>query len=170
MFNLNWYNVALLVLLALFIFGDKLPRVVADGLRMLRNLRRMAQNATADLNRELGTNLQLEDLHPKTFVRKHLLSEQEQERLLAPIREISDDVVRQTRGVQEDLREVGRRTERVAEQARRSTNLRKSPAAAPQPRPAESVELPESTAASEGASSDAGARVRSSRPNYDDIT
>ncbi|HLU45139.1 MAG TPA: preprotein translocase subunit TatB [Natronosporangium sp.] len=114
MFNLNWYNVVILLLLALFIFGDKLPKVVSDGLRILRQLRQMAQNATNDLNRELGTDLRLEDLHPKTFVRRHLLSEQEQERLLAPIRQVTDEVVQQTRAVQEEIREVGQRAQSVA--------------------------------------------------------
>lgn len=180
MFNLNWYNVALLVLLALFIFGDKLPKVISDGLRMLRNLRRMAQNATTDLNQQLGTDLQLEDLHPKTFVRKHLLSEQEQERLLAPIREVSEDVVRQTRGVQDDLREVGRRTERVTEQARQAVGRKPSEQkAAPQPRgeqppPGDGIsETGTGSAAAAGASAAgtpaAGTPTRS-RTNYDDIT
>ena len=38
----------------------------------------MARNATSDLSRELGTDIQLEDLHPKTFIRKHLLSEEDE--------------------------------------------------------------------------------------------
>ena len=102
--NLNWWNIAVLLLLALFIFGDKLPQMVSDGLRMLRNLRRMAQNATTDLGRELGTDLRLEDMHPKAFVRKHLLSEADQEELTRPIKEVSDDLARHTRGVGDEIR------------------------------------------------------------------
>lgn len=105
--NLNWYNVVILLLLALFVFGDKLPQIIADGLRLLRNLRRMAQNATSDLSRELGTDVRLEDLHPKAFVRKHLLSEEDQEKLLQPLKGVSEDVVRQTRGLQQELRDLG---------------------------------------------------------------
>ena len=147
--NLNWTNVVILLLLALFIFGDKLPAIIADGLRLLRNLRRMAQTATTDLNRELGTDLQLEDLHPKTFVRKHLLSEADQEALLKPLRGVSDDVLRQARGVENDLREVGRRTERVTGELKQATErgtpgqagVVAGPAAAVQP-PAANAHLP----------------------------
>ena len=42
----------------MLIFGDKLPNVINDGLRMLRNLRAMATSATSDLSRELGTDIQ----------------------------------------------------------------------------------------------------------------
>lgn len=161
MFNLNWYNVVILLLLALFIFGDKLPKVVGDGLRMLRQLRRMAQNATTDLNRELGTDLRLEDLHPKAFVRRHLLSEQEQERLLAPIRGVTDDVVRQTREVQEEFREVGRRAE--------SATSRGRPAAAPQGRRTSAA----SSAATDPSPADprpAAGGATPARVDYDDVT
>ena len=44
--NLNWWEIGALLLVALLIFGDKLPNVITDGLRMLRNLRNMARNAT----------------------------------------------------------------------------------------------------------------------------
>ena len=122
--NLHWTNLVLLLLLALFIFGDKLPGMIADGLRLLRNLRRMAQTATTDLNRELGTDLTLADLHPKTFVRKHLLSEADQQALMRPLKEVSDDVAAQVRGVEGELRDVGRRTERVGEDLKRSARPR----------------------------------------------
>src|SRR5690606_16755219 len=98
--NLSGYEIVLLLLLALIIFGDRLPQVVADGMRMLRNLHRMARTATSDLSRELGTDLTLEDLHPKTFARRHLLSESEQEALTRPFKTVSDDLRRHT----DDLR------------------------------------------------------------------
>jgi sec-independent protein translocase protein TatB len=107
--NLNWGHIVILLVLALFIFGDKLPHAIADGLRLLRNLRRMAQNATSDLSRELGTDIQLEDLHPKTFVRKHIMSEADQEALFKPLKSVSEDVMNQARGLEGDLKEVGRR-------------------------------------------------------------
>ena len=118
--NLSWYEVVALLLLALFIFGDKLPKLIADGLRMLRNLRRMAQNATSDLSRELGTDIQLEDLHPRSFVRKHLLSEEDQDRLLQPLKGVSEDLKQQTRGVQQDLKQVSQEAEEAASQVRQA--------------------------------------------------
>jgi sec-independent protein translocase protein TatB len=83
--NLNWWEIGALLLVALLIFGDRLPNVISDGLRMLRNLRNMAQNATSDLSRELGTDITLEDLHPKTFIRKHLLSEEDEAAIRKPL-------------------------------------------------------------------------------------
>lgn len=80
--NLNFWEIIGLALLALFIFGpERLPKLVADAARLLRNLRNMARNATQDLSRELGTEVRLEDLHPKTFLRKHLLSEEDEQTL-----------------------------------------------------------------------------------------
>jgi len=91
--NLNFWEVGALALLALFIFGpERLPKVIGDGMRMLRNLRSMARNATDDLSRELGTEVRLEDLHPKTFIRKHLLSEEEERELRRPFDDIYSDV------------------------------------------------------------------------------
>lgn len=104
--NLNWWEIGLLLLLALLIFGDRLPVVIGDGLRMLRNLRSMATNATADLNRELGTDLQLEDLHPKAFIRKHLLTEEEEQAIRKPLQSLFDDLRTDVKGVRDELNDV----------------------------------------------------------------
>jgi sec-independent protein translocase protein TatB len=104
--NLNWWEIVGLLLLALLIFGERLPKVIADGLRMVRGLRAMAQNATSDLSRELGTDIQLQDLHPKAFIRKHLLSEDEQEALRKPLQGLYDDVKSDLSGVKADLDDV----------------------------------------------------------------
>ncbi|WP_030443202.1 preprotein translocase subunit TatB [Actinoplanes subtropicus] len=104
--NLNWWEVGALLLLALLIFGERLPKVIGDGLRMLRGLRAMAQNATSDLNKELGTDLQLQDLHPKAFIRKHLLSEEEEEALRKPLQGLFEDVKSDLNGVKTDLNQV----------------------------------------------------------------
>ncbi len=104
--NLNWWEIAALLMLALLIFGERLPKVIADGLRMLRGLRAMAQNATTDLNRELGTDLQLQDLHPKAFIRKHLVSEEEEAAIRKPLQGLFDDVKQDLSGVKDDLNEV----------------------------------------------------------------
>jgi sec-independent protein translocase protein TatB len=104
--NLNWWEIGLLVLVALLIFGDKLPNVISDGLKMVRNLRKMASNATGDLSRELGTDIQLEDLHPKAFIRKHLMSEEEQESLRKPLQRMFEDAKSDLSGVHQDLKDV----------------------------------------------------------------
>jgi sec-independent protein translocase protein TatB len=96
--NIGGWELITLILLGLFIFGpDKLPKAIADGLRMLRQLRDMARNATSDLSKELGTDIQLEDLHPRTFVRKHLLSEEDEAALRRPLEEAYRDLRQTTR-------------------------------------------------------------------------
>jgi sec-independent protein translocase protein TatB len=91
--NLNWWEIAMLALVGLFIFGpERLPKVIGDATRMLRTVRQMARNATTELREELGTDIDLEDLHPKTFVRKHLLSEDEEESIRRPLRDAWRDL------------------------------------------------------------------------------
>jgi sec-independent protein translocase protein TatB len=98
--NLNIWEIICLALLGLFIFGpERLPKVIADAMRILRGLRAMARNATNDLSRELGTEVNLEDLHPKTFIRKHLLSEEDEKNLRRPF----DDLARDVRGIASDV-------------------------------------------------------------------
>ena len=104
--NLNWWEIGGLLLLALLIFGERLPKVIGDGLRMLRGLRAMAQNATNDLSRELGTDIQLQDLHPKAFIRKHLLSEEDEAAIRKPLQGLLDDVKTDFSGVKADLDDV----------------------------------------------------------------
>jgi sec-independent protein translocase protein TatB len=104
--NLNWWEIGALLMLALLIFGERLPKVIGDGLKMLRGLRAMAQNATSDLSRELGTDIQLQDLHPKAFIRKHLLSEDDEAAIRKPLQGLLDDVKQDLNGVKSDLSEV----------------------------------------------------------------
>jgi sec-independent protein translocase protein TatB len=104
--NLNWWEIAALLMLALLIFGERLPKVISEGLRMLRGLRAMAQNATSDLSRELGTDIQLQDLHPKAFIRKHLLSEDDEQAIRKPLQGLFEDVKADLNGVKSDLDDV----------------------------------------------------------------
>jgi sec-independent protein translocase protein TatB len=91
--NLGGLEIVGLVLVALFIIGpDRLPKVISDTMGFLRKVRSMARNATSDLSRELGTNIELEDLHPKTFLRKHLLSEAEEDALRKPFQDAFREV------------------------------------------------------------------------------
>lgn len=104
--NLNWWEIGALLMLALLIFGERLPTVIGEGLKMLRGLRAMAQNATTDLSRELGTDIQLQDLHPKAFIRKHLLSEEDEAAIRKPLQGLFDEVKSDLNGVKSDLSEV----------------------------------------------------------------
>ncbi len=66
-------------MLALVIFGpDQLPKMAAQLGRALRDLRQLADKAKTDLTEGLGpefADFDIADLHPKTFVRKHLLDD-----------------------------------------------------------------------------------------------
>src|SRR3989440_9817641 len=116
--NLNSWHILVLGLLGVFIFGpDRLPKAIADGVRMLRNLRSMARNATSDLSRELGTEITLEDLHPKTLLRKHLLSEEDEQALRRPLEEIYRDVKDDVTGIGSEARGVADGLKSVASDA-----------------------------------------------------
>src|SRR5215475_3139017 len=104
-FGINGWEFVVLLLLATFIFGpDRLPKAISDGVRMLRNLRDMARNATGDLSRELGTDISLEDLNPKTLIRKHLLSEEDEATLRKPLEGLFNDVKKDVQGIGEELK------------------------------------------------------------------
>jgi sec-independent protein translocase protein TatB len=72
-------NLLVLGVLALIIFGpDQLPKMASQAGRALRDLRRIAESAKADLQEGLGPEFRdfdIADLHPKNFVRKHLWDE-----------------------------------------------------------------------------------------------
>jgi sec-independent protein translocase protein TatB len=103
--NLNGWEVIILALLALFIFGpERLPKVISEAVRVIRALREMARNATNDLSREIGTEVKLEDLHPKTFIRKHLLSEEDEQTLRKPF----EDLYHETRQLGSEVADAGR--------------------------------------------------------------
>jgi sec-independent protein translocase protein TatB len=105
--NLDGWKLLVLALLGIFILGpDKLPKYVADGVKMLRNLRDMARNATGDLSRELGTDISLEDLNPKAFIRKHVLSEEDEKALRAPLEELYKGVREDVKGLSDDVKQT----------------------------------------------------------------
>lgn len=82
MFNLSPFTLVALTMIALFIYGpDKLPKAVGEGARSLRRLRALLRGATEDVRKELGPeyqNLQLADLNPRSFIRKHLLEDEKE--------------------------------------------------------------------------------------------
>ncbi|MEU9505232.1 preprotein translocase subunit TatB [Micromonospora sp. NPDC048170] len=131
--NLNWWEIGALLLLALLIFGDRLPAVISDGLRMVRNLRTMANNATTDLSRELGTDIQLEDLHPKAFIRKHLLSEEDEQAIRKPLQGVYDNLRADVTSVHNELKDVASAADLRKGGSRPTTATGGAPAPAPRP-------------------------------------
>ena len=79
MFDLSIPKILVLVVIALIVFGpDQLPKIASQAGRALRDLRRIAESAKADLQEGLGPEFQdfdIADLHPRAFVRKHLWDE-----------------------------------------------------------------------------------------------
>jgi sec-independent protein translocase protein TatB len=77
MFDIGLPEFAVLAVAALFIFGpERLPQAAAQAAKLLKQVRNMATNARAELTNELGPefgNLSLEDLNPRTFIRKNLI-------------------------------------------------------------------------------------------------
>jgi sec-independent protein translocase protein TatB len=78
-FDLSIPKLLVLGVLALVIFGpEQLPKMAAQAGRALRDLRRLAEVARADLEENLGPefrDLDLGDLNPRNFVRKHFWDE-----------------------------------------------------------------------------------------------
>ena len=79
--SLGWGEVAVLLVLGLFVFGpERLPGMAAEAGKGLRQLRLYVKNMTTDLKNELGPELgdvDLASLNPRTFVQKHLFSDDE---------------------------------------------------------------------------------------------
>jgi sec-independent protein translocase protein TatB len=78
-FDLSITKLLFFAVIALVVFGPKeLPKIAAQAGRVLRDLRRIAEGAKADLKEGLGPEFQdfdFEDLNPRRFVQKHLLDE-----------------------------------------------------------------------------------------------
>jgi sec-independent protein translocase protein TatB len=91
--DIGFFEIAAIAVLALLIFGpERLPKLVSDGARMLREVRRMASGARQDLKDSLGpelSDLNISDLDPRTFVKRNLLD---------PIDEEVQDVKRDVNG------------------------------------------------------------------------
>ena len=66
-----------LVVLAVLLFGpDKLPEIIQNVAGFLRKVRELSESAKDEIRSGLGPefkDFEFEDLHPKTFVRKHVL-------------------------------------------------------------------------------------------------
>jgi sec-independent protein translocase protein TatB len=79
--DIGFGELLVLAVLAIFIFGpEKLPEVAAQAGRWVRQVRSMAQSARDDLRGQLGPefdDLHLDDLNPRSFVRRHLWEDDE---------------------------------------------------------------------------------------------
>lgn len=79
MFDLSITKLLVLAVIALVIFGpNELPKIASQAGRALRDLRRIAEGAKADLREGLGPEFQdfdFDDLNPRRFVQKHLLED-----------------------------------------------------------------------------------------------
>lgn len=75
--DVGFGEILVILVLALFIFGpDRLPKMASELGKGLRQVRRMATNARRDLRDGMGPemdNIDIDDLNPRRFVRKHLL-------------------------------------------------------------------------------------------------
>lgn len=81
MFGMSAWHIAVLVVVGLFVFGpERLPTLLRDLGKALRQVRATAQTMQEDLKSELGPevgDLDLRSLHPRTFVEKHLFGDEE---------------------------------------------------------------------------------------------
>ena len=79
MFDLSLPKLLVLAVIALVVFGpNELPKMAAKAGKALRELRRIAEGAKADLREGLGpefADFDIDDLNPRHFVQKHLLSD-----------------------------------------------------------------------------------------------
>lgn len=77
--DLNFTKVLVLGVVALIVFGpERLPAMAAQAGRALREIRKMLDGAKSELRENLGpefTDLDIADLNPRHFVRKHLMDE-----------------------------------------------------------------------------------------------
>jgi sec-independent protein translocase protein TatB len=87
MFGLGMEKIFVLAVLALFLVGpDKLPQFAMDAARFLQRVRGFGHQAVNELKGQLGpefANLELKDLHPKTFLANHLDDIASEGRLIA---------------------------------------------------------------------------------------
>jgi sec-independent protein translocase protein TatB len=83
MFGIGPLELVVIAIVAVLVFGpDRLPEFARTAGRLLRQVRQLVSNAQNDLRAELGpeyADLELQDLNPKNFVRKHLLDPMDEE-------------------------------------------------------------------------------------------
>lgn len=92
MFNIGSGEFLGLFILAVILVGpERLPRVASDAAKLYVKLRNLAQGLTQELRSNLGPgyeDLDVKDLHPKTFIKKHITSVVEQ--VDNPVKEVKE--------------------------------------------------------------------------------
>jgi sec-independent protein translocase protein TatB len=80
--NVGWMELLVIAVVGLIVLGpERLPKAAADAAKLLRQLRAMARNATADLKSELGpemADLDLASLHPRRIVQSALFDDDDE--------------------------------------------------------------------------------------------
>lgn len=94
-FDIGPLELLALVILGIVLFGpDRLPSAAVNAARMLRQFREFAQNARAEVTKDLGPEfegLRIEDLNPRTFVRKNLFGDGDDRLDLRELTELRDE-------------------------------------------------------------------------------
>ena len=92
MFNIGSGEFLGLFVLAVILVGpERMPRVASDAAKLYVKLRNLAQGLTHELRSNLGPgyeDLDVKDLHPKTFIKKHITSVVEQAD--SPVKEVKE--------------------------------------------------------------------------------
>lgn len=77
MFDVGVWEILVIIVVGVVVFGpDRLPDYARQAGRMVRQVRKFAKSAEADLRTELGpefADLQIADLHPRTLIQKHII-------------------------------------------------------------------------------------------------
>lgn len=83
MFGVGLPEFAVIAVVAILVFGpDRLPDLARQAGQLVKQVRRMANNARDDLRAELGpeySDLELRDLDPREIVRRHIAEALEDE-------------------------------------------------------------------------------------------
>lgn len=99
MFDIGPAEIGVLLVLAVILFGpEKLPELARKLARVVNYLRHIANDAQSTLRRELGpeyADLDLQDLNPRAFIRKHLMDE---------VQPVIDDVRQDFRSADQGMR------------------------------------------------------------------
>lgn len=86
MLGLGWPELLVIALVGFFVFGpERLPTLARDAARMIKQLRAMADGATAELRSQLPSASEfgldevrsLRDLHPKAMIGRALFDDQD---------------------------------------------------------------------------------------------